>query len=237
MFQPNLGRWMQEDPIGFEGEDMNLYGYEGENPMNFLDPSGLQPGGIGRVPRFNPKVKPGELPVEEEGLPGSPYFRPLPRTGDPLLDDPEIGPILRRIRDLVEELTTPGPNWPKPFPVPELDPSIFWPADPCLLPAGKGRPVVIEEQPPPKIDIRVPVPMPAPRAKPRPTPEGRRGPILNDPDEEEELERICGEQYDADCEICRKLKDSGARKRCWASAMERKVACKFKRPIPDLITK
>jgi hypothetical protein len=42
MFQPYLGRWLQVDPIGFDGGDPNLYGYEGENPVNRLDPMGLQ---------------------------------------------------------------------------------------------------------------------------------------------------------------------------------------------------
>ncbi len=42
MFQPNLGRWLQEDPIGFAGGDQNLYGYESNNPASEIDPFGLQ---------------------------------------------------------------------------------------------------------------------------------------------------------------------------------------------------
>jgi len=40
-YSPSLGRWLQEDPILFEGGDVNLYGFLGENPVNGVDPSGL----------------------------------------------------------------------------------------------------------------------------------------------------------------------------------------------------
>src|SRR5579871_3129156 len=42
MYDPSLGRWITEDPTGFEGGDNNLYGFVGENPVNGVDPSGLQ---------------------------------------------------------------------------------------------------------------------------------------------------------------------------------------------------
>jgi RHS repeat-associated protein len=40
--RPDLGRWMTEDPIGFEGGDWNLYGYVGNGPTDRGDPAGLQ---------------------------------------------------------------------------------------------------------------------------------------------------------------------------------------------------
>ncbi len=48
MFDPSLGRWLTADPIGYAGGDVNLYRYEGDNPINTLDPSGLakQPLGL-----------------------------------------------------------------------------------------------------------------------------------------------------------------------------------------------
>lgn len=41
-FSPTLNRWVSLDPIGFSGEDGNLYGYVHNNPSNALDPSGLK---------------------------------------------------------------------------------------------------------------------------------------------------------------------------------------------------
>ena len=39
-YDPETGRFISEDPIGFAGGDINLYGYVGNNPQNFVDPSG-----------------------------------------------------------------------------------------------------------------------------------------------------------------------------------------------------
>jgi uncharacterized protein RhaS with RHS repeats len=36
-----MGRFISEDPIGFDGGDVNLYGYVGNNPALRIDPSGL----------------------------------------------------------------------------------------------------------------------------------------------------------------------------------------------------
>ena len=40
-YDPQIGRFISEDPIGFGGGDVNLYGYAWQNPMNFRDPFGL----------------------------------------------------------------------------------------------------------------------------------------------------------------------------------------------------
>lgn len=40
-YDGNLGRFISEDPIGFAGGDVNLYGYVGNKPLNFFDPFGL----------------------------------------------------------------------------------------------------------------------------------------------------------------------------------------------------
>lgn len=40
-YDAKIGRFIREDPIGFEGGDVNLYAYAGNNPVNGIDPSGL----------------------------------------------------------------------------------------------------------------------------------------------------------------------------------------------------
>ena len=42
-YDPRLGRFISEDPIGFAGGDINLYGYVGNRPLNRKDPLGLFP--------------------------------------------------------------------------------------------------------------------------------------------------------------------------------------------------
>jgi len=39
-YDPRLGRFISEDPIGFAGGDINLYGYVRNNPLMFKDPDG-----------------------------------------------------------------------------------------------------------------------------------------------------------------------------------------------------
>jgi RHS repeat-associated protein len=49
------GRWTAKDPIGFAGEDTNLYGYVVNDPVNFLDPEGNL-----RVPFTDININAGE---------------------------------------------------------------------------------------------------------------------------------------------------------------------------------
>jgi RHS repeat-associated protein len=42
-YDPIVGRFISEDPIGFAGNDLNLYGYVRNNPINALDPTGKDP--------------------------------------------------------------------------------------------------------------------------------------------------------------------------------------------------
>ena len=40
-YSPDIGRFLQADPIGFNGDATNLYRYCGNNPVMFADPTGL----------------------------------------------------------------------------------------------------------------------------------------------------------------------------------------------------
>ncbi len=54
-YDPSVGRFISEDPIGFEGGDVNLMAYVGNNPVMRVDPSGLWAAGIsGEVSTINP---------------------------------------------------------------------------------------------------------------------------------------------------------------------------------------
>jgi RHS repeat-associated protein len=37
-----LGRFISEDPLGFDGDDVNFYAYDGNDPIDFVDPFGLK---------------------------------------------------------------------------------------------------------------------------------------------------------------------------------------------------
>jgi hypothetical protein len=45
MYDPTVGRFLTEDPIGFNGDPSNVYRYVQNNPLSFTDPSGLTPVG------------------------------------------------------------------------------------------------------------------------------------------------------------------------------------------------
>lgn len=40
-YDPMEGRFIQKDPIGFRGGDVNLFAYTSNNPINYTDPLGF----------------------------------------------------------------------------------------------------------------------------------------------------------------------------------------------------
>jgi RHS repeat-associated protein len=43
-YDPSVGRFISEDPLGFGGGDVNLFAYARNNPVSRIDPFGLKPG-------------------------------------------------------------------------------------------------------------------------------------------------------------------------------------------------
>jgi uncharacterized protein RhaS with RHS repeats len=79
MYDPRIGRFLDEDPTGFAAGDTNLYRYTGNNATNATDPSGLQgdarqalPPQVGGRYQFTPI----EDPLERSNLPTL-YGRPF----------------------------------------------------------------------------------------------------------------------------------------------------------------
>jgi len=67
-YDPAIGRWISEDPIGFAGKDVNLYRYVGNSPVISVDPDGLKTKGG----KSGPKEKGNDDWLKHEPLPDGP---------------------------------------------------------------------------------------------------------------------------------------------------------------------
>jgi RHS repeat-associated protein len=72
-YDASTGRWMSQDPMGFDAGDSNLYRYANNGAINSTDPTGLQVGSLGG-PRPDPK---GVVPPDF----GTPPIAPQPPEG------------------------------------------------------------------------------------------------------------------------------------------------------------
>ncbi len=75
MYNPQIGRFLQTDPVGYSA-GLNLYTYCGNNPLNWIDPYGLDKGDPNRPPDPNepprpepPRPKPPRPKPPEDSLP------------------------------------------------------------------------------------------------------------------------------------------------------------------------
>jgi RHS repeat-associated protein len=55
-YNPQLGRFLNEDPLRFGGGDANLFAYANNNPINLTDPSGLLSAGLPAPPGCSPPL-------------------------------------------------------------------------------------------------------------------------------------------------------------------------------------
>lgn len=94
-YDPSAGAWMQRDPVGLAGGDLNLYRFVGNNPVNYIDPTGLA--GYWAGGGYNPYNWPGYAldwwyendkptdPVPPSVVPSTP--KPSQKFGDQPEDD------------------------------------------------------------------------------------------------------------------------------------------------------
>ncbi len=69
MYDPQVGRWITQDPAGFSSGDVNLYCYVANDATNAIDPTGLQaqePSNEGGT-----VAKRGTFPFDEAGIKGT----------------------------------------------------------------------------------------------------------------------------------------------------------------------
>jgi RHS repeat-associated protein len=66
-YDPTIGRWLSKDPIGFRGIDPNPYAYVSNDPINWIDRTGLGP----ETPTQDPSPAPAPTPT-----PTPPIFGP-----------------------------------------------------------------------------------------------------------------------------------------------------------------
>jgi RHS repeat-associated protein len=142
VYSPPLGRFLSQDPLGFDAGDYNLYRYVSNNPVNDVDPTGLQSGGDAMVIEWCQSNPIQCMLIAETVI----FLGPLDVivvVGGvaivlTILSPPPVPPVVK----------------PKPRPEPEVPPTI-------CPPGGNGR-----IRPP----LGNPLPQPEPPLQPRPEP-------------------------------------------------------------------
>ena len=107
-YDPEVGRFINKDPIGFLG-GLNIYAYVENNPVNHIDPEGLEVLLLGRHPFVFRVGRPA--PNQRYIPPRHGYSRPAPQICKPV-SEPAPNPVpigrwaqfWKDLADLIDEL-------------------------------------------------------------------------------------------------------------------------------------
>ena len=78
-FDSFSGRFIGQDPIGFEARDSNLYRYVGNSPLHIVDPSGKEGKVISQERRIVYQTPRGRMSITGGGITGEEQFKALER--------------------------------------------------------------------------------------------------------------------------------------------------------------
>ncbi len=95
MYDPSIGRWLEEDPIEFAGGDANLERYAGNDPTNRTDPTGLAaPFVRGTQTRGGEaeKIARPTFAFDEAGVKGAGTIQIVKNVGTMLADEASFSP-------------------------------------------------------------------------------------------------------------------------------------------------
>ena len=110
-FNPDTGRFLSEDPIGFDGGDSNLYRYVGNNLINFTDPFGEVPWGQIVKLLLREAVKYCFINTSICATPPT----PLPEKDNPKPETPlpSCDPTKQSCKPIIDDFLPPSPSLPK----------------------------------------------------------------------------------------------------------------------------
>jgi RHS repeat-associated protein len=91
-YDPQTGRWTGRDPQGFGGEDTNLYRYVANDPINYVDPSGLARQPNQPTPQRGPQPMPKRQPQKPAPKKPQPPRKKPPKGGPRRTPCPPLTP-------------------------------------------------------------------------------------------------------------------------------------------------
>lgn len=134
-YDPAIGRWTAKDPIDFAGGDVNLFNYIAADPVNRVDPLGLQ--SMAGVPTPETNLQTFLYEFLESGggqlvreLSESPYAQTVVSWASTLYQKPTLTDIMDALKDWRDKIKDPTAPWNQP-PIPP---------GPCMMGCHPGKP-------------------------------------------------------------------------------------------------